>query len=263
MQCALHKIRTNNLQQDPVTFAPSSRTLPSTFEMFKHYTCRGKVKFAFMHNSLAPGRCGYNLNAYLLSASTSCEIALHMRYIPLITIFIILTYCDRTVSWNFNEMSVTAWTESCIFSVYDRFHDVKYAPVNQWPSCTLDCDYIVSHGWDRTHITSQPFNGSFRYESSAGRKPIGFFVRGGWSSHVDHYNDVIMSTMAYQIPSLTIVYSTVNSCTDQRKHQSSAPLAFVRGIHRWPVNSPHKWQVTRKMFPFDDVIMIMLYVASL
>ena len=42
---------------------------------------------------------------------------------------------------------------------------------------------------------------------------------------------------------------------DQRKHQSSASLAFVRGIHRGPVNSPHKWPVTRKMFPFDDVIM--------
>ena len=40
-----------------------------------------------------------------------------------------------------------------------------------------------------------------------------------------------------------------------RKHQSSASLAFVWGIHRGPVNSPHKWPVTRKMFPFDDVIM--------
>ena len=44
------------------------------------------------------------------------------------------------------------------------------------------------------------------------------------------------------------------SGADQRKHQSSASLAFVWGIHRWPVNSPHKWPVTRKMFPFDDVI---------
>ena len=41
----------------------------------------------------------------------------------------------------------------------------------------------------------------------------------------------------------------------QRKHQSSASLAFVRRIHRWLVNSPHQWPVTRKMFPFDDVIM--------
>ena len=48
---------------------------------------------------------------------------------------------------------------------------------------------------------------------------------------------------------------SVYSDADQRKHQSSASLAFVRGIHRWPVNSPHKGPVTRKMFPFDDVIM--------
>ena len=48
------------------------------------------------------------------------------------------------------------------------------------------------------------------------------------------------------------------SGADQRKHQSSASLAFVRGIHRWPVNSPHKGPVTRKMFPFDDVIMVLI-----
>ena len=70
-----------------------------------------------------------------------------------------------------------------------------------------------------------------------------------------HYNDVIMGGIASQITSLTIVYSAVYSGADQRKHQSSALLAFVREIHRWPVKSPHKWPVTRIMFPFDDVIM--------
>ena len=70
-----------------------------------------------------------------------------------------------------------------------------------------------------------------------------------------HYSDVIMGAIASQITSLTIVYSTVYSTADQRKHQSAASLAFVRGIHRAPGNSPHKWPVTRKMFPFDDVIM--------
>ena len=62
-----------------------------------------------------------------------------------------------------------------------------------------------------------------------------------------------MGAMASQITSLTIVYLTVDSGADQRKHQSSASLVFVRGIHRWPVNSPHKGAVTRKMLPFDDV----------
>ena len=75
-----------------------------------------------------------------------------------------------------------------------------------------------------------------------------------------HYDDVIMGAITSQITSLTIVYSTVISDADQRKHQSSASLAFVPGIHRGPVNSPHKWPVTRKMFPFDDVIMTKLSV---
>ena len=70
-----------------------------------------------------------------------------------------------------------------------------------------------------------------------------------------HYNDIIMGTMASQITSISIVCSTVGSGADQRKHQSSASLAFVWGIHRWPGNSPHKRQVMWKMFPFDEVIM--------
>ena len=84
---------------------------------------------------------------------------------------------------------------------------------------------------------------------------IQYTCRSNVLASILHYDDVIMGAMASQITSLTIVYSTVYSDADQRKHQSSAPLAFVRGIHRGPVNSPHKWPVTRKMFPFHDVIM--------
>ena len=70
-----------------------------------------------------------------------------------------------------------------------------------------------------------------------------------------YYPDVTMSALAPQITSFTVVYSTVYSGADQRKHQSSASLASVRGIHRWPVNYPHKRPVRQKMFPFDDVTM--------
>ena len=63
-----------------------------------------------------------------------------------------------------------------------------------------------------------------------------------------------MGAIASQINSLTIVYSTVYSDADQRKHQISTSLAFVWGIHRGPVNCPHKRPVTRNMFPFDNVI---------
>ena len=79
---------------------------------------------------------------------------------------------------------------------------------------------------------------------------------------LQHYDDVIMSEIASQITSLTIVYSTVHSGADQSKHQSSASLAFVWEIHRWPVNFPHKWPVTRKVFPFDDVIMNSIEVRT-
>ena len=75
------------------------------------------------------------------------------------------------------------------------------------------------------------------------------------SGPVYHYDDVIMGAISSKIISRTIVYSTVYSDADQRKHQRSASLAFVWGIHRGPVNSPHKWPVTQKMFSFDDVIM--------
>ena len=71
-----------------------------------------------------------------------------------------------------------------------------------------------------------------------------------------HYSDVIMRAMASQITSVSTVWLPVCSGADQIKYQSSASLAFVRGIHRWPVDSPHKEPVTWKMFPFDDVIVM-------
>ena len=75
-----------------------------------------------------------------------------------------------------------------------------------------------------------------------------------WNLHIkfhSHYGDAIMSPMASQTTSLTIVSSNVYAGANQ----SSMSLAFVQGIHRWPVNSPHKEPVTQKMFPFDDIIM--------
>ena len=71
-----------------------------------------------------------------------------------------------------------------------------------------------------------------------------------------------MSVMASQITGVSIIYSSVCSGADQRKPQSSASLSFVRGIHRWPVNSPHKGPVTRKMFPLDDVITMVVIISN-
>ena len=68
-------------------------------------------------------------------------------------------------------------------------------------------------------------------------------------------SDVTMGHMTYQITGISTVCSTMRSGAYQTKYQSSKSSFFVRGIHRWPVNSPHKGPVTRKMFPFDNVIM--------
>ena len=76
---------------------------------------------------------------------------------------------------------------------------------------------------------------------------------------VYHYSDVKMSAMASQITGVSIVYSTIYLGSDQSWQQSSASPAFVRVIHRWPVNSPHERPVTRNIFPFDDVIIMNNY----
>ena len=90
-----------------------------------------------------------------------------------------------------------------------------------------------------------------------GRSPV--FTEHEWSSVNSKHNTrnediaarsyvLIYFSMVSQITSLTIVYSTVYPDADHRKHQSSASLPIVRGIHRWPVNSGHKGPVTRKCF---------------
>ena len=96
----------------------------------------------------------------------------------------------------------------------------------------------------------------WHFMTSLGHKELNYWPGKVSCWSVWRYNDVIMGMIASQITSLTIVYSIVYSDADQRKHQNSTSLAFVRGIHRGPVNSPYKWPVTRKMFPFDDVIMV-------
>ena len=120
---------------------------------------------------------------------------------------------------------------------------VSYFLVFAWhpapPHAWCECGYLV---WKMAAILSRPQ-----------------CVNDTWiccEGSAFHYNDVTMGAIASQITSLTIVFSTVYLDTDQRKHQSSASLAFVRGIHRRPVNSPHKRPLTRKMFPFDDIIML-------
>ena len=114
--------------------------------------------------------------------------------------------------------------------------------------------YHMSHGMQAIHqFVTRPFAWqkmlSEMYEEVEGTRIDIIAI------YCCHYDDVIMSVMASHITGVSIVCSTLGAGADQRNHQSSASLAFVWGIHRWPVNSPHKRTVTRKMFPSDNVIM--------
>ena len=77
--------------------------------------------------------------------------------------------------------------------------------------------------------------------------------------HREHYSNDIMGAMASQIIKFTVVYTTIYSGADQRKHQSSASLAFMWRIHRWPMSSPHKGPVIQKIImKYDNDIIACL-----
>ena len=122
----------------------------------------------------------------------------------------------------------------------DCFTDLSqwYMPVALWPTALRgwECRKSCSKWTEPSALLSKIYWGSY-------------LIQHGQTCSIwpYHYSDVIVSTVASQITSLTIVYTTVYSGADQRKHQSSASLALVRGIHRWPVISPHKGPVTREI----------------
>ena len=117
--------------------------------------------------------------------------------------------------------------------------------------------HTVLHGCNYSSMSQSRcwFNWSLLVNGDPGRSANS--VHDFWDVVYMHNRYVIMSTLA-QITGVWIVCPTVCSSRSKKtlNDQCSASLAFVRGIHRWPVDSPHKEPVTRKMFPFDDVIMM-------
>ena len=146
--------------------------------------------------------------------------------------------------------------------MYVRHANWNHYPVSLWiipfkQHCDPLIHQIIQHAMKRLD-TLQPFrwwSGILWQSANNIAAVVDLSAADVKPSTAMQHSDVIMGEMASQITSLTIVYSTVYSGADQRKHQSFASLAFVRGIHRCPINSPHKGLVTRKRFSFDDVIM--------
>ena len=156
--------------------------------------------------------------------------------------------CDRS-----NHI-LTVYTDLCFQSTVHILKGISWSKVNVSPKLIMEDNVINEKTSSYTVFPALSIVCCIRF---AQNKAILVHIHDAGVTPIpnSHYSDVTMGPVASEITSLTIVYSTVYSGSDHRKHQSSVPLAIVRGNHRWPVNSSHKWPVTWKMFPFDDVIM--------
>ena len=141
-----------------------------------------------------------------------------LKYDMLLYLDHLIRYWSQSVDFtNFDILGfwLNETFQMCGFRIWWRTHDssgLKFGmPIYpDYPQNTLD---FVTVCWYSSLLTLQ-------------QVPVS--KASSW-----HYNDVIMSAMVSQITGTSIVYSTVCSSADQRKHQSSASLAFVRGIHQW------------------------------
>ena len=118
------------------------------------------------------------------------------------------------------------------------------------------CDYYTNYSYKYPSCHFPQHEYSKLFQAFILSIHILLYIHVSFIVAVGHCSVVIIGAMASQFTSLMIVYSTVYSGADQRKHQSSALLAFLRWFHRWPMNSPHKGPVAQKMFSIDDVITI-------
>ena len=140
-------------------------------------------------------------------------------------IHIFIHYTSFTI-WHFSYQMILLWNSFAIVGYFQHLFNL----------CEVACQcFVCQTAIDSVHPKHAPH--SFPGTS--------------------HYSVVIKGAMTFQTTVIPIVCSTVCSGADQSKHQSSASLAFVRGIHQWRVGSPHKGPVTRKAFSFDEVIMVM------
>ena len=157
---------------------------------------------------------------------------------PLILIYLILRISNTKLIYWRPIAAALSWVDTCQMWMRYRGNDI-------YQSRNIPNERIFNNSHQSNHAV---FNATVQLEPFC--KPLALRQH----SFIT-ITSVIMSPMASQITSFTIVFSTVYSRADQRKYQSSASLVFVRGSHRWPVISSHNGSVTRKMFPFDDVIM--------
>ena len=118
---------------------------------------------------------------------------------------------------------------------------------------------ILNLSWEISRILFQYEHNDMHYEGKIIARPSQLYNGSSCAGKTSsQYIDVIMTTMASQITSLTVVNSTVLFRHRSKKTSKLRVTGLCAGNSSGPVNSPHKGPVTRKMFPFDDVIMFIL-----
>ena len=143
-----------------------------------------------------------------------------------------LLVIDLNLSWNVLK----------VFFVYFVRIPTPFKTLESLPSCLPQ--------WSGRHSITTDQTTKYPLSSTHQASMMSILCSMALRTIFHHYNDVISSR---------IIYSAVYSGANQRKHQSPTSLAFVRGIHPWLVNSPHKGPITREMFPFDDVTMCFVF----
>ena len=162
----------------------------------------------------------YHNNGVIMSAMASQITSLTIVYSIVYSGTDQRKHCGELIGNRWISRTNGQWRGTC-------FHLMT----SSWCQWTPDnIGMLVTWSWQRTTQTLQQNKEQNKYTCIV----------------VQHYSGAIIGAMASQITSLTIVYATVYSGADQRKHKSSASLAFMQVIRRWPVNSPHKGPVTRK-----------------
>ena len=130
--------------------------------------------------------------------------------------------------------------------------------MTSWILVTIGSGDGLMHQLKQTYNSWHSLDGNFTgCVSSEDIDLIKIEIKCRWNqtTKVIHYCDVIMGVRWHLKSPASQLFTQPFVQAQIKKNQSSASLAFVRGIHQWPVNSPYKWPVTRKMFPSDDIIM--------
>ena len=144
-------------------------------------------------------------------------------------------YCNTCIGYlSENHFTFNPFEISFVNNIYFRYQIILQTSRDH----DIDTDWETNYGRDFARSKFRMSFGKISYIATAPR----------------HYSDIILGEMASQITSLTIIYSTVYSGADQRKHQSSASLAFVRVIHQCG-EIPAQMARNAEMLPFDDVVM--------